>query len=129
MLDKVKCIALFCKQPDLADWLIQLQQYTSLELLFLVVKKVCPVDPVPQAYSQAELKFENIELHRERYNTWQFQGTFRPLALHIKYLQAALARGSEKVAPHVVLVKEICDHGLDIFQSPREYVSNSDPMM
>jgi len=34
VLDKVKCVALFCKQGAVGGWATELQHYTSLELVF-----------------------------------------------------------------------------------------------
>lgn len=39
VLDKVRCVALFCEENALDEWTRDLQQHTALELVFLVLEQ------------------------------------------------------------------------------------------
>jgi hypothetical protein len=107
VLNKVRCVALFCKKAAVAEWTCFFQHCTSLELLFLVVEQVYPLDPKTYSPLQPDFRFEDIELHQHQGSKERWGWELGPLEQYRKTVQEHFARGSERVAPHVVLVKEV----------------------
>src|ERR1700683_1791184 len=107
ILDKVRCVALFCKKAAVAEWTCFFQHCISLELLFLVVEQVYPLDPKTYSPLQPDFIFEDIELHQHQGSKERWGRELGPLEQYRKNVQESLAQGSERVAPHVVLVKEV----------------------
>lgn len=104
-LDKVRCVALHCRQFAIPKWTSILQKFTSLEVLFLVLEQLYLIDANTIEYLQRDFKFEDIELHEQSTRRWGEE--FGLLEFYRQDLQEYLARGKERVAPKVVLVKEI----------------------
>ncbi|KAE9366907.1 hypothetical protein N431DRAFT_350730 [Stipitochalara longipes BDJ] len=105
VLDKVRCVAVFCRQVAVPKWAAVLRQFTSLELVFLVLEQIYPLHPTTHEYLRRDFKFEDIELHEPSTRRWSEE--FGLLEFYRQHLQEYLARGKERVAPKVVLVKEI----------------------
>ncbi|PMD33792.1 hypothetical protein L207DRAFT_639189 [Hyaloscypha variabilis F] len=104
-LDKVRCVALFCRRTAFPTWATLLRRFKSLEVLFLVLEQLYLLDGRTNEHLRREFKFEDIELHE--WSTRRWCEEFGLLEFYRQHLQEPLARGRERIAPKVVLVKEI----------------------
>lgn len=91
----------------MGGWATELQHYTSLELVFLVLEQAYLLQGTNTGGlpSQGDFRFEDVELDRESRDRWRW--SLGPLEQYRERLEQSLARGSDRMSPTVILVKEV----------------------